>query len=175
MLHTKKYKSVIMKLKEYLKKDALPIKNVTLEFIKQYENHLMNKKNNNRNTTTVNLKAIAKLVNDIYNNYDLDQSKNPFKKFKMKRELTEWAYLDATEVKRIEKLRLRVRNRAYDAKDVFLVECYTGGLRISVILNLRWKNYNENELTVRMRKTDKDHVIKVNKVVKKIIENRREY
>ncbi len=70
---------------------------------------------------------------------------------------------------------MRVRNRAYDAKDVFLVECYTGGLRISVILNLRWKNYNENELTVRMRKTDKDHVIKVNKVVKKIIENRREY
>ncbi|WP_394353447.1 site-specific integrase [Dysgonomonas hofstadii] len=69
---------------------------------------------------------------------------------------------------------MRVRNRAYDAKDVFLVECYTG-LRISVILNLRWKNYNENELTVRMRKTDKDHVIKVNKVVKKIIENRREY
>jgi len=168
----KKYNSVIKKIKIYLKKDTLPIKNVTLEFVKQYENHLLNEINNNRNTVTVNLKALARLVNDIYRNYDLEFNRNPFKKFKMKRELTERVYLEAHEVKRIEKLRLRVANRAYDAKDVFLVECYTG-LRISDILNLRWKNYNGNELSVRMRKTDKDHVIKVNKIVKGIIEKRR--
>lgn len=132
---------------------------------------MLNEIKNNRNTVTVNLKALARLVNDIYRNYDLELNNNPFKKFKMKRELTERVYLEAYEVKRIEKLKLRVANRAYDAKDVFLVECYTG-LRISDILNLRWRNYNGNELSVRMRKTDKDHVIKVNKVVKKIIENR---
>ena len=172
----KKYKSVIKKLKAYVKKDILPIKNVTLEFVKQYENHLLNEIKNNRNTVTVNLKALARLVNDIYRNYDLEFNNNPFKKFKMKRELTERVYLEANEVKRIEKLRIRIKNnkgRTYDAKDVFLVECYTG-LRISDILNLRWKNYNGNELSVRMRKTDKDHVIKVNKVVKKIIDNRYE-
>lgn len=169
----KKYKSVIKKLKAYVKKDVLPIKNITLEFVKQYENHLLNELNNNRNTVTVNLKALAKLVNDIYRNYDLEFNNNPFKKFKMKRELTERVYLEANEVKRIEKLRFRAKDRTYDAKDVFLVECYTG-LRISDILNLRWRNYNGNELAVRMRKTDKDHVIKVNKVVKKIIDNRRE-
>jgi integrase len=169
----KKYKSVIKKLKAYVKKDVLPIKNITLEFVKQYENHLLNELNNNRNTVTVNLKALARLVNDIYRNYDLEFNNNPFKKFKMKRELTERIYLEANEVKRIEKLRFRAKDRTYDAKDVFLVECYTG-LRISDILNLRWRNYNGNELAVRMRKTDKDHVIKVNKVVKKIIDNRRE-
>lgn len=172
----KKYKSVIKKLKAYVKKDILPIKNITLEFVRQYENHLLNELNNNRNTVTVNLKALARLVNDIYRNYDLEFNNNPFKKFKMKRELTERVYLEANEVKRIEKLRLRARSkidRTYDAKDIFLVECYTG-LRISDILNLRWRNYNGNELAVRMRKTDKDHVIKVNKVVKKIIDKRRE-
>lgn len=168
----KKYKSVIKKLKAYVNKDTLPIKNITLEFVKQYENHLLNEIKNNRNTVTVNLKALARLVNDIYRNYDLELNRNPFKKFKMKRELTERVYLEANEVKRIERLRFRVANRIYDAKDVFLVECYTG-LRISDILNLRWKNYNGNELAVRMRKTDKDHVIKVNKIVKEIIEKRR--
>lgn len=169
----KKYKSVIKKLKAYVKKDVLPIKNITLEFVKQYENHLLNEIKNNRNTVTVNLKVLAKLVNDIYRNYDLELNKNPFyKKFKMKREQTERVYLEANEVKRIEKLRLRTAKRTYDAKDVFLVECYTG-LRISDILNLRWKNYNGTELSVRMRKTDKDHVIKVNKVVKEIIDKRR--
>lgn len=169
----KKYKSVIKKLKAYVKKDVLPIKNITLEFVKQYENHLLNEIKNNRNTTTVNLKALARLVNDIYRNYDLEINKNPFyKKFKMKREQTERVYLEASEVKKIEKLRLRTRFKTYDAKDVFLVECYTG-LRISDILNLRWKNYNGTEFSVRMRKTDKDHVIKVNKVVKEIIDKRR--
>ncbi len=170
----KKYKSVIKKLKAYVKKDALPIKNVTLEFVKQYENHLLNEIKNNRNTVTVNLKALARLVNDIYRNYDLELNRNPFyKKFKMKREQTERVYLEADEVKKIEKLRLRSRYRTYDAKDVFLVECYTG-LRISDILNLRWRNYNGTELSIRMRKTDKDHVIKVNNVVKGIIDKRRQ-
>lgn len=170
----KKYKSVIKKLKAYVKKDALPIKNVTLEFVKQYENHLLNEIKNNRNTATVNLKALARLVNDIYRNYDLELNRNPFyKKFKMKREQTDRVYLEADEVKKIEKLRLRSRYRTYDAKDVFLVECYTG-LRISDILNLRWRNYNGTELSIRMRKTDKDHVIKVNNVVKGIIDKRRQ-
>lgn len=68
-------------------------------------------------------------------------------------------------------MRLRAAKKVYDAKDVFLVECYTG-LRISDILNLRWKNYNGTELSVRMHKTDKDHIIKVNKVVKEIIDKR---
>ena len=46
----------------------------------------MNEIKNNRNTVTVNLKALAKLVNDIYRNYDLELNKNPFyKKFKMKK------------------------------------------------------------------------------------------
>ncbi|MDR1717342.1 MAG: site-specific integrase [Prevotella sp.] len=180
----KKYKSVIKKLKKYVNKDVLPIKDVTLDFVANYQDHLLHKVKNNINTTIVNLKALARLVNDIYDNseYNLDQNKNPFatknrkknrKKIKMKREQTERTYLSAAEVKRIEKLRPRVADKMYDAKDVFLVECYTG-LRISDILTLRWGNYDGNEFSVRMRKTDKAHIVKANKVVKRIIENRKE-
>lgn len=173
----KKYKTVIAKLKEFTKKDTLPVKSITVDFVKQFERFLLNVKKNNKETTIVNLKALARLLNSIYKSskYNLDPRKNPFldkESIKLKRDPAIRVYLEAEEVKRIEKLRFRVKQRTYDAKDIFLVECYTG-LRISDILNLRWKNYNRSELSIRIRKTDKDHVIKTNKVVKEIIDKRR--
>jgi len=172
----KKYKTVISKLKEFYKKDTLPAKSITVDFVKQFERFLLDVKKNNKGTTIVNLKALARLLNDIYKSskYNLDPRKNPFldkKNIKLKRDPAIRVYLEADEVKRIEKLRFRTKQRTYDAKDIFLVECYTG-LRISDILNLRWKNYNGSELSIHIRKTDKDHVIKVNKVVKEIIDKR---
>lgn len=76
----KKNKSVIKKLRLYVGKDNLAVKSITLDFIRQYEGYLMNNIGNNRNTTTVNMKALAKLVGDIYRNYDLDETSNPFRK-----------------------------------------------------------------------------------------------
>ena len=70
------------------------IKSISLDFIKGYENYLMNHIGNNRNTTTVNLKALAKLVGDIYRNYDMDETGNPFRKMRFKREQTDRTFLE---------------------------------------------------------------------------------
>jgi len=171
----KKYKTVIKKLKEFTKKDNLPIKNITLDFVKQFERYLLEIKKNNRNTTTVNLKAFARLMNDIYNNsnYNLDRNKNPFlnkKELKMKREETERVYLEIGELKQIEKL--RYSDKLYYVRDIFLIECYSG-LRISDILTLKWKNYDGERIVTETRKNKKKLDIPAHDKIKEIFSLRQ--
>lgn len=150
----KKNKSVVKKLRDYLQKDVLPIKSITPEFIKQYENYLLNTLRNNRNTVTVNMKALAKLVRDIFREYNLDETNNPFKNIKFKREQTDKVFLEIDEIKKIQELKLTPINPLCDTKDMFLFECFTG-IRIADILTLKWKNVSDKTITIIMRKTAK--------------------
>ena len=168
----KKYKSVIKKLRFYVGKGNLPIKSISLDFIEAYENYLMNNVGNNRNTTTVNLKVLAKLVGDIYRNYDLDETGNPFRKIKFKREQTVRTYLEIDEIRKIQDLKLRLQSPLYDARELFLFECYTG-FRISDILTLKWKNVASGKISIRMRKTEKTLVVPMNDFVRSVLDKRR--
>lgn len=168
----KKYKSVVKKLRFYVGKGTLPIKSISVDFIKAYESYLMNNIGNNRNTATVNLKALAKLVGDIYRNYDMDETSNPFRKMKFKREQTERTYLEIDEIRKIQNLKLRLQSPLYDARELFLFECYTG-IRISDILTLRWKNIINDKISIRMRKTEKPLVIPINDYVRFVLDKRR--
>ena len=160
----KKYKSVIKKLRQYVGRETLPIKSISLDFIKEYENYLMNHIGNNRNTATVNLKALAKLVGDIYRNYDMDETGNPFRKIKFKREQTERTYLEIDEIRKIQDLKLRLQSPLYDARELFLFECD--------ILTLKWKNVASDKISIRMRKTEKPLVVPMNDFVKAVLDKR---
>lgn len=168
----KKTKSVIKKLRLYMKKESLPIKSITLDFIKQYENYLMNDIGNSRNTTTVNMKALAKLVGDIFRNYGLDETNNPFRKIKFKRKQTDRTFLEIEDIKKIQNLRFKLNSPLYDARELFLFECFTG-IRISDILTLKWKNITDKEITICMRKTGKALNIPQQDFVKSILNKRR--
>ena len=168
----KKNKSVVKKLRDYLQKDVLPIKSITPEFIKQYENYLLNTLRNNRNTVTVNMKALAKLVRDIFREYNLDETNNPFKNIKFKREQTDKVFLEIDEIKKIQELKLTPINPLCDTKDMFLFECFTG-IRIADILTLKWKNVSDKTITIIMRKTAKPLIINQSNDVLSIIGKRR--
>lgn len=168
----KKNKSVIKKLRLYVGKDTLPVKSITLDFVKQYEHFLMNNIGNNRNTTTVNMKALAKMVGDIFRNYDMDETSNPFRKVKFKREQTDRAFLEIEDIKKIQNLKFRLNSPLYDARELFLFECFTG-MRISDILSLKWKNVTDKEITISMRKTGKPLSIPLSDVARFILNKKR--
>jgi len=168
----KRYNSVIEKLKRYEKKEILPIKSISLDYIKRYENYLLHTINNNRNTVTANMKVLGKLVGDIYRNYDLDEIKNPFRKIKFKWEQTERVYLDIEEIQKIEALKFKVQSPWYDARQIFLFEFYTG-MRIADILTLKWENVTDKEIIINMRKTGKMLILPINEKVKEILDKKR--
>ncbi len=169
----RKCKSVIFKLKNYTQTECLQINTITPEFLQKYETYLSTNLKNNRNTITVNMKVLSKIVGDIYGKYNFDESINPFKKYKFKKEDSVREFLEENEIKKILDLKFNRLSPLFDAREVFLVECFSG-IRISDILTLKWKNYNGNNFDFLCRKNGKPIVIPVSETIKNIIEKRME-
>lgn len=167
----KKTKSVLTKLSQYVKTKSLPLQKITPAFIADYEKHLLNNLGNNRNTTTVNMKTIKKLVGDMYQKYGLDESKNPFRGKTFAREQTKRIYLELDEIIKIRDCMLTPVNPLYDIREIFMMECLTG-CRISDLLTLKWKHYTGKELNIRMRKTRKELTVSLCDAAKTLIRRR---
>ncbi|MEI3341132.1 MAG: hypothetical protein V8R52_02215 [Coprobacter fastidiosus] len=72
--------------------------------MKYYEHHLATVRKNKPNTIAANMKIIGKLVNDLYKEYRLDPTLNPFTYYKKRYVPVDRVFLDETEVAAIEKL-----------------------------------------------------------------------
>jgi len=168
----KRYKTITNKFKVYVNKDFLPVSHINLKLINDYEAYLIKTFNNSPNTVTSNMKILSKFVNDIFKEYKLDKDSNPFTNYKFPSEETKREFLDEDELKRIINLKLTPINKLFDAKQIFIFECYTG-LRIADILTLRWKNLHENKISFKARKTGKKMTIPLPDKIKKMIEQKK--
>lgn len=168
----KRYKTIVGKFKNHVNKETLPIGSINQKLIKDYEICLIKKYNNQPNTITSNLKILAKFTNDIYKEYKLDRDNNPFNNYNFPIEEPKREHLNEDELKRIINLKLTPINKLFDAKQVFIFECFTG-LRISDILTLKWKNFHGDEVTLKMRKTGKSITIPLPDRIKEMIETKK--
>src|SRR5258708_28052315 len=65
------------------------------------------------------------------------------------------------ELERLKKLRLTPQTKLECHLDLYLFSANTGGIRISDLLLLRWRNFDQTHVTFRMKKTQEDIRIKV--------------
>lgn len=160
-------KSVLAKLEAYNKSILFEDLNVT--FLKAYEHHLKTKYNNSVNTIHANLRIIRKVLNDAVNEDLLPRDKNPFYKFKLKLEKTQRAYLTEEELLKVEKLKLIPGSRIFNHRNMYVFAAYAGGLRISDILQLKWKNFDGLKINLQIQKTNTPLSIKLPEKALKII------
>ena len=94
-------RSVFQKLKIYIDRNTLPVGNFTTQVLEDYRLYLQHTLANTENTIATNLKVIRAAINKIYDEYNLDQSKNPFRNLKITSHESERVYLTETEVTKI--------------------------------------------------------------------------
>lgn len=172
-------RSVFQKLRVYIGSNTLPVGNLTSKVLEEYRFYLEHTLGNTENTIATNLKVIRAVINKIYDEYNLDQSKNPFRNLKITTRLSERVYLTQNEVKRIIEFELSPKHPLNKVRDIFLFECFTG-LRISDILTLKWKNCIPTEgrrrlssrIRTVMKKTRQKIEIPTSDVVKTILKQR---
>lgn len=145
--------AVLYKLRTFLKKKDLLFDEITVQFLKTYEKYLKNDLGNSVNTIYSNLKIFRKLINDAINEDIIPYEKNPFHKFKLKTEKTEKVFLTEDELTAIEDLELVPGTMRYHHRNIYILAAYTGGLRISDILQLRWENFDGERFLVNTQKT----------------------
>lgn len=146
-------KAVIQKLKAYRNNNPLYFDDISVSFLKCYEEYLMSVLHNCQNTVQSNFKIIRKLVNDAVKEDIITRNDNPFYKFTLKSEKTQREFLTEDELKRIENIVLLQKSRMNLHRDMYIFAAYAGGLRISDVLTLKWSNFDKDRIILKVQKT----------------------
>jgi integrase/recombinase XerC len=146
----------------------LYLDNINLSFIQQYNELIKNKANN---TIWCKHKVLKSLINTAIKN-DLYKKENPYKKFKINYIQTDRIYLSLEELKQVEKLIIdnNIPVKVVNAAKAFLFQCYTG-LRYSDIVNLKFKDIQDNAIRMKIAKTQEFIYIPLSGPANNIVEN----
>ena len=155
------HSSTIRTLKEYVKYKSLEFQDITPEFLSKYERYLQHTMKLKTNTIHKHLKFIRKLFNDALRLDKIEYQHNPFPKYKLKLEKTSRYFLSDEELKAIEEVATVPGERMHLHKMMFIFASYTGGLRISDVLKLKWNNFDGCHIHISIHKTKSQLSIKL--------------
>jgi integrase/recombinase XerD len=149
-------KSVLKKLNDYTGDKDLKFDEITLQFIKNYEKYMREDLKNSPNTINANFKIFRKLINDAIREDLLSMEKSPFNKYKLKWVNVEKAFLTDDEIDKICQLNFTPVQKIYHTRNMFIFAIYAAGLRVSDLLQLKWKDFDGKYITVNTQKTNQN-------------------
>ncbi|SFS88250.1 KilA-N domain-containing protein [Sphingobacterium wenxiniae] len=131
--------------------------------LKDYASYCKKTLKNGNTTTHMSLKILRIFYNDAMKEELIPYAVSPFEKVKIPKSNVERQYLNKQQLEDLENLDLSQKPHAVVHRDMFLFSVYAGGLRISDVLLLQWKSYNEEtqKITKVIQKTQKQHTFKI--------------
>ena len=156
-----KNKAIIAKLKVFSDSTTLTFQDITPEFLTKYQRYLKDTLNNKTNTANNSLKFINQMFKVAYSQDLIEHNIIPFNKFKIKAEKTQRFYLSEEELCLIENFSPNPGTRVELHRDMFVFAAYAGGVRVSDILQLKWKDFDGTNLNITMKKTGGQISVKV--------------
>lgn len=169
----KRYKTVIEKLKEFLKDKDLLFADFNHDFLVKYEAYLKNVKKNKTNTIHTNIKTVRAILYKAIKDKLFDQTKNPFFTYSLKEDRkTRKEKLTLAELGSIKTLDLKPDSLLYHSRNCFLFSFYNAGIRIGDLLQLTWNNITQaSRLEYKMDKQGHEKSIKLRPEALEIIES----
>ncbi|CAH8283439.1 site-specific recombinase XerD [Mariniflexile fucanivorans] len=156
--------------KEFLKKDKLFFTEINIELIMEFENFLLSKRNLSRRTVINYMITIRTVFNLAITNCSADVKLYPFGKGKypIKFPETQKIGLNMAEITALENVEDLTKAQEY-ALSAWLLSFYFAGIRVSDVLQLKWKDFIDDRLYYRMDKNSKLVSLKVPDKVFKIL------
>jgi integrase len=150
---TDKRSVVLNKLVEFCHGKALYFDEVTIRFIRDFQAYLKDQRGNHTNTIHSNLKVIRKMLEEAISENLMPFEKNPFNRIRLKSQKTFREFLLDDELAKIEDLQLTTGSMIEHHRNLYVFSAYTGGIRISDLLMMRWRNFTGEHLYFQIRKT----------------------
>jgi site-specific recombinase XerD len=170
----KRFKSIVEKLRVYCKSQPLKMNKISVQFLQNYETHLAEHYKNKINTIHSNLKVIRRILNLAIDRGILEEKYNPFKRMKLKTEESKKDYLTEKELLCLEQLELNPNHKISIHRDMYVFAVYTGGIRISDALQLKWENFDGERIEFLVDKTKRNQVVKLPNKALQIVKYYRE-
>jgi integrase len=127
---------------------------IDVNFLRNYEDYLKTTLKNKNNTIHSNLKVFRKLFNDAIREDIIELKLNPFTKFKLSWENTNKEYLTDEELLIVEEYSIKEGTMKYHHRNAYIFASYAAGIRISDLLQLRWKDFDGTHIQFKTQKTD---------------------
>jgi site-specific recombinase XerD len=156
-----KNRSIIKKVKNFCNGIDLNFQDITTAWLTKYEHFCLSHYQNKTNTIHKDLKFIRKLFNDAYRQDIIEHSQNPFLKYQLKQEKTQRSFLTEDELTSFEGFAAPPGTSLELHRDMFVFAAYAGGLRVSDVLQLQWKNYDGKHILFTIKKTSQQLSIKL--------------
>lgn len=148
-----KAKAIMNKLEAFHGSRNLIFQDITHEFLNKYDSYCRSVWKNKTNTVHKDMKFFRKLFNDAIRLEIIELKDNPFTKYKMKVEKTQRTFLSEDELAAFAAVECTPGTRMELHQDMFVFASYTGGLRVSDILQLKWKNLDKSHINFTIQKT----------------------
>lgn len=150
-----KYLTVVKKLKSYLTSKHridLLFKDLTVDFLDDFQAYML-ETGMTQNSATHYLKVLQTFVKRSMLDREFMNTHNPFVNFKFeKKEVRLKETLTREEIAML--LDTPIQDPRLDqARNMFLFQFFTGGMRVSDLLTLRFRNLTDGKLSYRMLKT----------------------
>lgn len=156
-----KHKAVANKLKSFTG-ESLPFEDITPQFLRDWETHLIKHHGNAQSTAASNLRAVRSVLYKAIRDGHMEQSANPFFQFKVNRgNGPDRDKLSKAQVQKIEKLTLEEGSLIWHVRNYFLFSLYGAGIRFSDVAQMKESNVVDDRLVYRMQKTGKERSVKL--------------
>jgi integrase/recombinase XerD len=149
----RKTKSVIAKMKKYTDGRELFFEHITVGWLKDYAHYLKTEHENKTNTVSCNFRTIRRIINLAISEDLIEADKNPFKKFRLVTEKVKKEFLTDNELMLLEVEQLEKDSLINLHRNMYVFSAYAGGLRISDVLLLKWRNYDGERILMQTKKT----------------------
>jgi len=156
-----KSNSILKKIEKFHGSENLMLQDVTPDFLRRYESYCRTILSNKVNTIHKDMKFIKTVFNRAIRMDVIEWKLYPFKKYQLALQKTERMYLTEDELTAIENLKLSEGTKMELHRDMFMFSAYAGGLRVSDVLQLKWKNFDGSHIHFTIKKTSSQLSIKL--------------
>lgn len=157
------------KLEMFLKNNDFLIEEFDQDTVKKFDQFLRDKYSNSNTTIYCNMKYLKTIITKYIKEGKMSYDKNPFINYTIKANQSTRAYLTSEELLEIENLKLNEKSNMYHHRNIYVFSAYAGGLRISDVLQLKWRNLEGEKLNLIIQKTKKQISIRIPKKAIEII------
>jgi integrase len=158
--------------KNFIDNEDISFQHITTSLLKKFMIYLKADKNLGDRSVMNCLIVIRTLFNKAINEGLVESKHYPFGPGKIQIKLIESRKvgLNETEIKRIEEVDLSLNKSQMHARNIWLTSFYLAGIRISDVINLKWKDIYDGRLTYVMGKNNKVVSLKIPNKANEIIE-----
>ncbi len=158
--------------KNFIENEDISFQNITTSLLKKFMIYLKADKNLGDRSVMNCLIVIRTIFNKAINEGLVESKNYPFGPGKIQIKLIESRKvgLNETEIKMIEEADLSSNKSQLNARNIWLTSFYLAGIRISDVINLKWKDIYDGRLTYVMGKNNKVVSLKIPNKANEIIE-----